>query len=520
MSNKIFTSKTASETIDKIHNLLGMQNNFYMVARLAISIWLIYYSEKKCFIANNNDAQWKEFNEYTILNDSDGYKTALKAITQSVTNNKFATEDEFFSNQWIVKKLIDDGCILLERIYEDSWRNWDLFLKKLYSYKFDKDYKSKIFWEENTTWISKTNNERSELKEKNDEEAVYINWMKDKVKEFLENFNYQVTEVGHSLSNSVLRVKIKLPLGKSISQINSKVDDLKLHLGVNSDIIIEPISWFLCFDIPRMYRETVFLKDIIDRIEYSSVVKFPLWISVDNEVVGLDLADSNTPHLLIAGSTGQWKSECLKSIIGTLIIKNDSNKLKLILIDPKKVEFSRFKKIPHLEGKIITEIEDAIVCLENAVQEMEKRYDLLNNYQVNHIDKYNELGIGSLPHQVIVFDEFADFILSNKKNKERIESAIKKLCWKARAAGIHLILSTQRPDKDIVTGVIKANLPAKIAFKTSTVSNSQIVIENNSAYKLFGKGDMLLSKEWSLTRVQWAFISDWELDAVIEKLAN
>lgn len=520
MANKIFTGADASLTIDKIHNLLEMQNNFYIVARLAISVGLIYFSENKKHIKSSFDVQWKEFNEYTILNDSDGYKTSLRALIQSVTGSKFIDDDEFFSNQGIVKKLIDDGSLLLEKIYNDSSGDKDIFLKKLYSFKFDRDYKNHIIGGGGLNIASNTviSNDRAPVN--NDEESVYIADMKSKVKEFLENFNYAVTDVSHSLSNSVLRVKIKLPLGKSISQINSKVDDLKLHLGVNSDIIITPISWYLCFDIPRMFRETVFLKDIIDRIEYSSVVKFPLWISVDNEVVGLDLADSNTPHLLIAGSTGQWKSECLKSIIWTLISKNDPDKLKLILIDPKKVEFSRFKKIPHLSWNIITEIEDAIICLESAVEEMERRYNILNDFQVNHIDKYNEWSLNKIAHQVIIFDEFADFILSNKKNKERIESAIKKLCWKARASWIHLILSTQRPDKDIVTGVIKANLPAKIAFKTSTISNSQIVIESNSAYKLFGKGDMLLSKEGGLTRVQWAFISDSELDAIIERISQ
>ncbi len=150
-------------------------------------------------------------------------------------------------------------------------------------------------------------------------------------------------------------------------------------------------------------------------------------LSVNNEVVSIDLSDANTPHLLIAGPTGQGKSECMKSLIGSLIKKNPSTYVKLVLIDPKRVEFSRFSKLPHLYRPIITETEEAIAALEDSVIEMDRRYDLLNALEVNNIDKYNDISSEKLPHIVIIFDEFADFIIGNKATRDRIESAIKKL---------------------------------------------------------------------------------------------
>ena len=517
MANKLFTSERSEDIINKVHSLLWLQNKFYIVWRLAISIWLINNKELTL-----DDTKWKEFNEYTLLNNENYYDTLIKNIIKDIYNSDKISDDDFFWNQSILKKALDYWCKILDSIYIESNWNADNFLKKLYSLKYDKVFLNdlKEDTKNNNTLISE--NKNTILNDtkivKKDNENSYADEMVLKVKEFLENFNYNINESLYTLSNSVIRVKIKLPLWKPINSITNKVDDLKLHLWINEDIIIWPISWYLCFDIPRKDREIVYLKDIIDRIEYNSNVKFPLWTNTDNEIVSLDLSNSNTPHLLIAGATWQWKSEGLKSIIATLISKNSSEDIKLILIDPKKVEFSRFKWIPHLSWNIITEIEEAIVALEWAVVEMNKRYDLLSEYQVNSIDKYNKISINKMPKQIIIFDEFADFILSWKEEKERLEDSIKKLSWKARAAWIHLILSTQRPDKDIITWVIKANLPAKIAFKTWSPINSQIIIDSPDASKLFWKWDMLLSKEWVLTRIQWAFISDEELDEIILSL--
>lgn len=521
MANKLFTSKNAETTINKIHSLLWLQNKYYVVARLAVSIGLL---DLKWSMQLSADALWKEFNEYTLLNNENYYDTIIRNLIKNGVNRGDLSDDDIFGNQSVIKKALDYWCVILEKIYEDSNGISDLFLKKLFSLKDDKVLLKKLIHEEAndayattiTTPLSKSYHQHSIIDKSINKEEDYINETVSLVREFMENMGYSISDSSYVLSNSVLRVKIKLPLWKSINSIWSKMDDLKLHLGINEDIIVWPISWYLCFDIPRKNRENVYLMDIVDRISYNSVVKFPLWTSTDNEVISLDLANSNTAHLLIAWATGQWKSECLKSIIWTLISKNFPEDLKLILIDPKKVEFSRFRNIPHLLlWEIITEVWEAILSLENAVIEMNKRYDLLSEYQVNSIDKYNQVSINKISKIIIIFDEFADFILSWKEQKERLEDAIKKLSWKARAAWIHLILSTQRPDKDIITGVIKANLPAKIAFKTGSPINSSIIIDTPDASKLFGKWDMLLNKEWALTRIQGAYISDEDLDKII-----
>jgi len=528
MSQQLYSSEKSWKIIEKIHSLLWLEYKLTVIARLAISIWL--KSWKKSFI--NKDANWRKFNNYTILSNDNYYNTLIFNIVKNILNKSNITEEEYFSNNSILKWALDYWCDILDNIYVQSKWNSDFFLKKLYSLKYDKVFfndlvdnkknnisEDKIIFNNNLIL-----NEQSpvnviikkESEVLNNEEDNYINDVINKVKEFLDNLKYNIADSSYTLSNSVIRVKMKLPLWKSINIISSRVDDLKLHLWINEDIIIWPISWYLCFDIPRKDRKNVYLNDIINRIDYNSTVKFPLWTSIDNEIISIDLADSNTPHLLIAWATWQWKSECLKSIIWTLIKKNSSEDLKLVLIDPKKVEFSRFKNIAHLDWNIITEVEEAIIALEAAVSEMNKRYDLLSEYQVNSIDKYNKISSIKLPKLVVIFDEFADFILSWKQQKERLEDWIKKLSWKARAAWIHLILSTQRPDKDIITWVIKANLPAKIAFKTGSPINSNIIIDSSDASKLFWKWDMLLNKEWILTRIQWAFISDDDLNIIIQ----
>jgi len=520
MANKLFTSKESDIIINNIHLLLWFKNQYYIIWRIAISIGLFNIDKLKSM--NSNNINWREFNRQSFISSEKNYDILIKSILCNITDNWYLNDDEYFWNNSILKKCLDYWCEILDKIYNESDWNADLFLKKLYSLKFDKVFLNNLKEDsKNTdTIISENKNiilNDTRIPKKSDENS-YADEMVSKVKEFLENFNYNVNESLYTLSNSVIRVKIKLPLWKPINSITNKVDDLKLHLWINEDIIIWPISWYLCFDIPRKDREVVYLQDIIERIEYNSNVKFPLWTNTDNEIVSLDLSNSNTPHLLIAWATWQGKSECLKSIIATLISKNSSEEVKLVLIDPKKVEFSRFKNIPHLFWDIITEVDEAITSLETAVSEMNKRYDLLSEYQVNNIDKYNKLSINRIPKIIIIFDEFADFILNWKEQKERLEDSIKKLSWKARAAWIHLILSTQRPDKDIITWVIKANLPAKIAFKTGSPINSQIIIDTPDASKLFGKWDMLLNKEWLLIRIQWAYISDEDLDEIILNL--
>jgi S-DNA-T family DNA segregation ATPase FtsK/SpoIIIE len=410
------------------------------------------------------------------------------------------------------------GCVVLQHILVESKGNKIIFLKKLNSLRYDEVFRSGLEKKFKKTLEIIENEVSLKIEEPLDLDcAQEIKRYEDIICGFLNSMKYEVEAVDTVVSNSIYIIKIKLPrYSQSINKIKGRLDDLKLALEINNTPIYDIKDGYLCFDIPRKKREIVYLNDIINRIEYKSSVNFPLGISRDNEIVSVDLASSSTPHLLIAGATGQGKSECLKSIIATLIQKNSIEDLKLTLIDPKHVEFSRFQRSSFLNESVITDVDKAIEALESMIEIMEDRYEELTKYEVNNIDKFNKrFPNRKMCRHLIIFDEFADFVLSNKKNKERIEKNISRLSGKARAAGIHLILATQRPDKDIITGVIKSNLPAQIAFTTTTGVNSSIIIDSPQASMLLGKGDMLLQQEGVLTRIQGAFISDEELDEKI-----
>lgn len=513
MSNKLFTSKESEEVITKVINLLELKNANFIIARLAIGI-TIALGQKVDLSADAEDANGKEFNNYTLFkNDGYDYYKVLSTLLADLYEKKF-TDDELQGSTGLIKKHIDLGCKYLGDILESSSQNKLKFLKKINSLRFDARLADELVKKESpTTEVEVT----SPLELNNESTNVFVSETISKIRRFLDGLGYSVLETDYSISSTVLRVKIKFPpLNKSIQEIKRRSEDLKLNLELNTDPIISVSNGYLCIDVPRKNREFVYLKDIIDRIEYKSNVTFPVGIDIDGEVVSLDLADSSTPHLLIGGATGQGKSELLKSIIITLATKNNPDSLELYLIDPKKVEFTKFKKLPTVV-KVITEVADAINLLESLTLEMDNRYDLLNEYEVNNIDSYNKLSTQRKPQIVVIFDEFADFILDEKEIRQALERHIKKLSGKARAAGIHLILATQRPDAQIITGIIKANLPAKIAFKTTSGVNSKVIIDSPDAKDLLGKGDLLLVKESTNIRIQGAYIPEQELEDMLRK---
>lgn len=226
------------------------------------------------------------------------------------------------------------------------------------------------------------------------------------------------------------------------------------------------------------------------------------------------------PHLLIAGSTGSGKSVCINSIITSIIYHSRPEDVKLMLIDPKVVELSVYNGIPHLRTEVITNMKKAEGALNWAVREMEARYQLFAGAKVRNIEGYNKQNPDKkMPYILIIVDEFAD--LMNVAAKE-VEVLIQRLTQKARAAGIHLILATQRPSADVITGVIKSNIPSRIAFMVESALNSRIILDEGGAETLLGKGDMLFKQAGALTtvRVQGAFISDEEVEAVVDYVRN
>ena len=352
------------------------------------------------------------------------------------------------------------------------------------------------------------------------------------------DFELNVRVVGINTGPVITQYEIALETGMRVNKITTLGDDLALHLKVPSVRIVAPIPGknAVGIEVPNEHRATVRLKEVIlgARLKLAKC-KVPLFLGKDSEGKPLahDLADM--PHLLIAGTTGTGKSVCLNALIISMLMTRRPDELKMLLIDPKKNEFSDYRKIPHLMHPVITDEAKATAVLAWAVDKMEERYDLLSRARVRNLAQYNELGMEEIqrrvqpdeaereripekmPYIVIVIDEFGDLILQTKREAE---TYIIRLAQKARAAGIHLVLATQRPTVDIVTGLIKSNLPGRICFKVASRMDSRVVLDEMGADKLLGKGDMLflVPGHNHLVRAQCTYVASSEITKVVAHL--
>ena len=242
---------------------------------------------------------------------------------------------------------------------------------------------------------------------------------------------------------------------------------------------------------------------------------FPVGVAVDATVITADLSDPGTCHALVAGVAGSGKSEWLKSVVATLIRRNpDAKTLRLALIDPKLLTFAGIENAPHLLCPILAQTGPVLEFLDSAVMEMERRYTLMARERFNNLRERHAAGNREIPFWVVVCDEFADLILAGGAEKQRFEAAVARLAGKGRAAGIHLILATQRPDRNIVTGLIKANLPLKVCLRVTSAVNSQIVLDDTGAEKLLGRGDLLCDTGRGIRRAQSPFVDPEEWAAL------
>ncbi len=278
--------------------------------------------------------------------------------------------------------------------------------------------------------------------------------------------------------------------------------------------------------MPNKEREAVHLRDALESDQFqncSSETAVALGKGVAGETEIADIA--KMPHVLIAGSTGSGKSVCINTIITSIIYKSKPNEVKFVMIDPKVVELSVYNGIPHLLIPVVTDPKKAAGALAWAVQEMENRYSLFAKKGVRDLKGYNKLierseeGVGKLPKIVIIIDELADLMMVAKND---VEDAICRLAQKARAAGMHLVIATQRPSVDVITGLIKANVPSRIAFAVSSQIDSRTILDSVGAEKLLGKGDMLFfpSGATKPSRVQGAFVSDEEVEKIVDFLKS
>jgi S-DNA-T family DNA segregation ATPase FtsK/SpoIIIE len=316
----------------------------------------------------------------------------------------------------------------------------------------------------------------------------------------------------------ITRFEFKPASGVKVSQIVNLADDLALAMQADRIRIVAPIPGkpAVGVEIPNKIRRGIHIKEILSSpafTEPQEKLLLALGKTISGEPYTVDLA--KMPHLLIAGSTGSGKSVCLNVIITSLIYRLHPDEMRFIFIDPKRLELTVYNGLPHMEKPVVTEMRDAERFLGDTVLEMEERYRILARAGVRNIEDYNNVSKDRLPYLIIVVDELADLMISGLN---RVESLITRLAQMARAVGIHLILATQRPSVDVITGLIKANFSTRIAFQTATKVDSRTILDTNGAEKLLGSGDMLYSSPGmpEPARIHGAFISGEETDRVVE----
>ena len=348
-----------------------------------------------------------------------------------------------------------------------------------------------------------------------------------KLQKTLYSFGVSAKVENVSVGPAITRYELKPAEGVRVSKIAKLSDDIALNLAAESIRIEAPIpgKQAVGIEIPNKEKEMVHLRDIIESNEFEdsqSKLSFALGKDVGGENVVTDIA--KMPHVLIAGSTGAGKSVCINTLITSIIYKAKPSEVKLVMVDPKVVELSVYNGIPHLLIPVVTDPRKAAGALAWAVQEMVNRYSLFAEKGVRDIKGYNDALEnedleGKLPQIVIIIDELADLMMVSAKE---VEDAICRLAQMARAAGMHLVIATQRPSVDVITGIIKANIPSRIAFAVSSQIDSRTILDSAGAEKLLGKGDMLFYPIGSSkpTRVQGAFVSDKEVEKIVDFLKS
>lgn len=347
----------------------------------------------------------------------------------------------------------------------------------------------------------------------------------------LKSFGVDATVENVNLGPSVTKYELRPAVGVKVSRITHLADDLALALAAK-DIRIEapiPGKSLIGIEVPNQQIATVGFRDMIESAPRDdNPMDVPLGRSVTGEVKMADL--TKMPHLLIAGATGSGKSVAINVIITSILLKAKPHQVKMLMIDPKKVELSVYNGIPHLLSPVVSEPKKAARALGKVVAEMERRYELFAKFGVRNLKGYNELvkkqndahpdeQQPSLPLVLVIVDELADLMMTVSHD---VEDAIVRIAQMGRAAGIHMILATQRPSVDVITGLIKANVPSRIAFAVSSGIDSRTIIDTNGAEKLLGRGDMLFEPidQNKPVRIQGAFISDQDVEAVVDFIKN
>ena len=363
----------------------------------------------------------------------------------------------------------------------------------------------------------------------------YLSDMANKLQRTLSNFGVEAKVVAVTLGPSVTQYKIQIDAGVKVSKVINLSDDIKLNMAVTDVRIEAPIPGepYIGIEVPNKEKTMVGFKELASSKEFTeakSKIAFCVGKDINGNVIVGNI--EKMPHLLIAGATGSGKSVCINTIIMSILYHATPDEVKMIMVDPKMVELSVYNGIPHLLIPVVTDAKKAAGALHWAVKEMTDRYELLAKAGVRNIEGFNEKveqdalpeeipqdRRKKLPQLIIILDELADLMMVAASD---VEDSIVRLAQLARAAGMHLIIATQRPTSNVITGLIKANVPSRIAFSVSSSIDSRVIIDMNGAEELLGNGDMLYApqNESKPRRLQGAFVSDDEVARVVDFLKN
>nr|WP_315613304.1 DNA translocase FtsK [Alkalihalobacillus sp. MEB130] len=354
------------------------------------------------------------------------------------------------------------------------------------------------------------------------DESQWLEEQGDILEETLQSFHVDAKVVHVTKGPSVTRFEVQPGRGVKVTKITGLTDDMKLALAAKDIRIEAPIPGknTIGIEVPNRNSTPVFLREILRRKDFirsESPLTVALGLDISGQPIVTDL--KKMPHGLVAGATGSGKSVCINSVLISLLFKATPDEVKLLLIDPKMVELAPYNGLPHLVTPVITDAKQATAALKWVVLEMERRYELFSQQGVRDVGRYNEIYSESpekpaLPFILVVIDELADLMMVSP---QEVEDSICRIAQKARACGIHLLLATQRPSVDVITGLIKANIPTRIAFSVSSQTDSRTILDMGGAERLLGKGDMLFHENGSPkpVRVQGTFVSDQEIEDVV-----
>ena len=347
----------------------------------------------------------------------------------------------------------------------------------------------------------------------------------DDLRKALTAFDVKSKVVDWKVGPMATTYHIELSIGERVKNIESRINDIERAMGQDEDCIrlagnIAGLKNTVGVEIPNKQRRTCVIKEALNDDSFSNsdqTLPIALGIGIDGINVCEDLTEF--PHLMVAGSTGSGKSVALNGIIFSLLYKKPPSELRLVLIDPKAVEFSPYKNIPHLLTDVVTEMEEAVEVLEKLCEEMDERYDLLEQKAVRNIGEYHDLmgNTESMPYIVILIDELADLMMTQGR---QVEDLVGRLSQKARAAGMHLVLATQRPTSDVIKGLIKTNVPARLAFRVANNVDSRVIIQDKGAETLMGLGDCLFRtpRRSGLDRIQSPLVTGEEVRSLVDHI--